>query len=129
MKVLLDTNAYSGLARGDAGLCELIREASDLLLSPIVLAELWFGFRLGSREAENRRQLAAFLEAPRVRTLPVTEETSERWALVHAALRRRGRPIPTNDMWIAAQALEIGAGVITLDRHFSEIDGLLVLTP
>lgn len=129
MKVLLDTNAYSSLARGDRAVRDLAATASDLLLSPVVLAELWYGFRRGSREAENRRQLAAFLAAPRVRTLSVTTETAERWALVHAALRRKGRPIPTNDLWIAAQALETGAAVLTKDAHFAEVEGLLVLTP
>jgi tRNA(fMet)-specific endonuclease VapC len=56
--------------------------------------------------------------------LPVTAQTADSYALVYASLRRKGTPIPTNDLWIAASTLEHGAALLTRDVHFSEIDGL-----
>jgi len=59
-----------------------------------------------------------------VDVLPVTAKTADSYALVYAGLRRKGQPIPTNDLWIAASALELGAALLTRDAHFSQIDGL-----
>jgi predicted nucleic acid-binding protein len=58
--------------------------------------------------------------------VPVTLATADLYALVYAALRRKGRPIPTNDLWIAASSLEHGAALLSLDAHFQAIDGLRV---
>lgn len=124
MKVLLDTNAYVGLMRGEEQVMRHVRAAEVVFLSSIVVGELLHGFRFGSRYAENRRQFDDFLTAPFVEFLPVSLTTSDRFGLVHAALRRRGTPIPTNDIWIAAHALETGADLLSFDRHFSAIDGL-----
>jgi predicted nucleic acid-binding protein len=70
--------------------------------------------------------LAAFLDAPRVEILPVTEETAEYYAIVYKDLRAKGRPIPTNDLWIAAAAMEHGLALVSRDRHFGEVEGLRV---
>ena len=56
--------------------------------------------------------------------MPVTALTADSYALVYAGLRRKSRPIPTNDLWIAASALELGAALLTRDAHFAQIDGL-----
>jgi predicted nucleic acid-binding protein len=64
------------------------------------------------------------MQSPRVRVVACAATTADNYALVYAALRRKGRPVPTNDLWIAASALEHGAALLTLDAHFSEIDGL-----
>ena len=56
--------------------------------------------------------------------LPITAQTADSYALVYSNLRRTGRPIPTNDLWIAASALEHGAALLTRDSHFGAIDGL-----
>ena len=124
MRLLLDTNAYSALMRGHAEVAARVRGAERVLVSPIVLGELRFGFRLGSRPSENVRQLDAFLDRPFVELLTVTRTTADRFARVAADLRRKGRPIPTNDVWIAAQSLETGAELLSSNRHFGEVDGL-----
>ena len=122
--ILLDTNAYTAFKLGDAAVVEVVAHAERLCLNSVVLGELLGGFAAGTREAKNRAELAQFLDSPRVEVLPVTAQTADSYALVYSGLRRRGQPIPTNDLWIAASALEHGAGLLTRDAHFAQIDGL-----
>jgi tRNA(fMet)-specific endonuclease VapC len=125
VKVLLDTNAYSALMRGHAEVADHVRRSELVVLSAVVVGELLFGFGLGSREARNRKQLETFLENEHVALLPVSFTTADRFARVATVLRRKGRPIPTNDVWIAAHALETGANLLSSDEHFGAIDGLV----
>jgi tRNA(fMet)-specific endonuclease VapC len=122
--VLLDTNAYTAFMLGDAAVVEVVAHAERLCLNSVVLGELLGGFAAGTREAKNRAELARFLDSPRVEVLPVTAQTADSYALVYSGLRRKGQPIPTNDLWIAASALEHGAALLTRDAHFTQIDGL-----
>ncbi len=124
MKLLLDTNAYAALMRGHADVVAAVRRSTRVLVSSIVAGELLYGFRHGGRYEENTAHFEAFLGNPAVERLPVTLTTADRFGRIAAALRRKGRPIPTNDLWIAAQALETGADLLSSDRHFSEIEGL-----
>lgn len=124
MRVLLDTGAYSELARGHAPLAEVVRRAEAVLFSSIVVGELLGGFRRGDRYERNLADLRRFLEQPRVDLVDVTWTTAERYARIYVALRARGKPIPTNDMWIAAQAMETGAELLTSDPHFEQVEGL-----
>jgi tRNA(fMet)-specific endonuclease VapC len=129
VKTLLDTNVYSALMRGDRACLEHVRNAGQLALSTIVVGELLQGFYNGKRSAENVARLREFLDQPDVELLPVTYATADRFARVYAALRKRGTPIPTNDMWIAAHALETGGDLLSLDSHFQAIDGLALVVP
>jgi tRNA(fMet)-specific endonuclease VapC len=124
VKVLLDTNAYSALRRGHQFVAEQVRNSEEVLLSIIVVGELLFGFRNGSRYEENARALRFFLEDPNVRLLPVTWDTADLFGLISATLRKKGRPIPTNDIWIAAHAMEASADLLSSDPHFGHVDGL-----
>ncbi len=124
MKILLDTNAYSALRRNYKTVAELVQESEEVLLSAVVAGELLFGFRNGSRYEENARALEDFLKDPNVRVLPVTWDTADLFGRISADLRKKGRPIPTNDIWIAAHAQESGADLISSDPHFGYIDGL-----
>lgn len=126
MRVLIDTNAYSAFKGGDPETLDVLRMADEVHLSVIVLGELLAGFAAGTQEPRNRRELAAFLDSPRVSILHATPATAAYYAAVFAQLRRKGRPIPTNDLWIAATAMEHGAVLLTHDRHFDEVDGLRV---
>lgn len=125
MRALLDTNAYSALMADRGRVAELVRRADVVLVSAVVLGELLFGFRNGTRYRENRAQLDAFLSRRFVQTIEVTVETAERFGLIAAQLRRRGTPIPTNDVWIAAHAMESGGHLLSFDRHFEAVEGLL----
>ena len=128
MNVLLDTSAYSALQRGHQTIPDIPRRSETVAVSAVVLGELSSGFRARNRWAENTAQLAQFLSKPSVRVLNITEETALRYAEVDAYLRKNGRPIPRNDVWIAAVALEHGLQLLTLDVHFREIP-LLPLQP
>ncbi len=129
MKVLLDTNAYTALFRGHKGVAARVRRAEQVLISVIVAGELLFGFRNGSRYEANRTELEDFIASPYVALLPVTLVTSDRFGRIAASLRRKGRPLPTNDIWIAAHAMESGAELISFDRHFDEVDGIAWVQP
>lgn len=129
MRLLLDTNAYSELKRGHSGVASLVRRSEQVLLSSIVAGELLYGFRAGSRYEANRRELDAFLGRPQVGFLPVSFATADRFGRIAHALRQKGKPIPTNDIWIAAHALEHGAELVSFDRHFENVDGLAWTIP
>ena len=126
MNVVLDTSAYSQFRRGHQAILDIVRRSETIALPAIVLGELHSGFRSGNRCAEHVAQLAQFLSKPSVRVLNVTEETALRYAEIDAYLKKRGRPIPRNDVWIAAVALEHGLHLVTLDAHFREIPMLLI---
>lgn len=68
--------------------------------------------------------LNAFLEEPLTSVVPVGSVTADRYARVSSALRAKGRPIPTNDIWLAAHAMETGADLVSADRHFEHVDGI-----
>jgi tRNA(fMet)-specific endonuclease VapC len=124
VKILLDTNAYSAFRRGHAAVVEHVRRSEEVLLSSVVLGELLFGFRNGSRYEENVQALQDFLGDPNVRLLPVTWATAEFFGGISAVLRKQGKPIPTNDIWIAAHTMEAGADLLSSDSHFDSIDDL-----
>jgi tRNA(fMet)-specific endonuclease VapC len=129
MKLLLDTSAYSALMRGHEGVAGRVRRAERIFFSAVVAGELMFGFRNGSSYEKNMQTLEVFLSNPYVEFVPVTLTTADRFSRIALALKRKGRPIPTNDIWIAAQAMETGAEIIALDQHFGEIDGLAWVAP
>ncbi len=122
--IALDTNAYVAFKRGDEQVVAVIQHAPSIILCVTVLGELLGGFAAGQRESANRSELSQFINTPRVKVVPGTAATADLYALVYAALRRKGQPIPTNDLWIAASSLEHGAALLTLDAHFKSIDGL-----
>jgi len=123
-RLLLDTSAYSAHLRGHPEVKVLLQQASEVLLCAISLGELRAGFRKGSKVRENEALLQRFLASPRVRIVPIDEESSQRYAVVHDHLRRQGTPVASNDLWIAACALQHGCRLLTLDRDFEKIPGL-----
>ena len=125
MRVLLDANAYSMLGRGHQQVAELVRRAEDVLLSAVVVGELMFGFRRGTRFEQNVADLRSFLDNSYVSFVPVGPVTADRYSRIAASLRAKGRPIPTNDVWIAAHAMETGADLVSADRHFEHVDGIV----
>jgi predicted nucleic acid-binding protein len=127
MRILLDTNAYAAWKRGDDATVELVRRAEEILFSAIVVGELNFGFRRGLRTQRNLAELDELLANPFVRFLDVTVTTADRFGRIASDLRRKGRPIPTNDIWIAAHAMETGADLVSFDRHFEAVDGLVLV--
>lgn len=129
MNVLLDTNAYSALLRGDGAVADCVSRSSHVFVSLIVAGELIYGFRAGARFRRNMADLNEFLENPYVTLLPVTLVTADRFGRIAADLRAKGRPIPSNDIWIAAHAMETGADLVSFDGHFAAIGGLAWVDP
>lgn len=123
---MIDTNAYTAFKMNDPQVLNTLRRADEIGVSPVVLAELAAGFRGGSQEARNRDELVEFLSTPRVRQVTIDRDTAEHYASIYDRLRRKGRPIPTNDLWIAACAMQNGMALVSADSHFAEIDGLLL---
>jgi tRNA(fMet)-specific endonuclease VapC len=117
----LDTSAYSQFRRADSRVVELIDQAEWIGLPAITLGELWAGFMGGVRREQNEQQLREFVANPVVEVLAVDSEVSRHYADIVADLRRAGRPVPTNDIWIAATASRSGAIVLTYDDHFDSI--------
>lgn len=125
MKLLLDTNAYVALKQGHAEVSRLVRDAAELVFSAVVVGELMFGFRNGTRYTRNLAELDELLAHPRVTLLSVSRTTAERFGRIAAALRKAGKPIPSNDVWIAAQTFESGAELLSFDGHFALVPGLV----
>jgi tRNA(fMet)-specific endonuclease VapC len=126
-KLLIDTNIYSYALKGDDNVIEVLREADEIGFSTISIGELLSGFKLGGMEKKNRKELEQFLDSPRVIVYPVDETTSEFYAQILFNLRQIGKPIPTNDIWIAAAAFQNGLKLFTKDLHFQSIAGLYLI--
>ncbi len=124
-RILADTSAYSAFFRGHPGVRGLFQKVDEIVVNPVVLGELRAGFIAGEHRRKNERDLELFLRSPRVSVAPIDEETSGRYAAVAHGLRVAGTPVPTNDIWIAASAMQHGLRVVTTDRHFAKIPQIL----
>jgi tRNA(fMet)-specific endonuclease VapC len=128
-KIVLDTNGYTAFLAGDPKILDALATAEIVFLSVFVLGELFAGFKGGSREAANRELLERFLKKPTVQVLNATAETASVFGQLKAALKKAGTPLPINDVWIAAHAVETGAILVSYDSHFEKIIGLKIWQP
>ena len=114
---------------GSEAVRTLLENAEEIIVPAAVVAEAYSGFSNGSRFARNVTVFESFLDRSLVRMQPADKRIAIRWGLVRTALRRKGRSIPVNDIWIAATAFETGAVLLSYDHHFDAIEGLLRLAP
>jgi tRNA(fMet)-specific endonuclease VapC len=121
MNIALDTNAYSDFMRGVPSRVHLVRTARTLHLPLIVLGELRAGFAAGNQPSANAANLQRFLNSPRVHLLPLDEQTTHHYAHLYRQLRNQGVAIPTNDLWIAALAVQHDLILCTSDAHFQHL--------
>jgi len=119
--LLLDTNAVIALLSGDPSLASTLAGA-DLFVPIIVIGELYYGAYKSTRVSENLVRLKEFAKANTV--LGCNEATADHYGQVQNALRAKGRPIPQNDVWIAAIAVQNDMTLVTRDAHFGAVDGL-----
>ncbi len=124
MKLALDTNAYRRFVDGDKDVLDCIQLAEQVAMPAPVLAELRAGFALGTRGLRNEAVLSRFLDAPRVEILVCDEQTTLAYAQLFAQLRRQGTPIPINDVWIAALAIQHRCTLLTFDADFDHLPQL-----
>ena len=129
MKICLDTNAYSRLAGGDTAVAVLLERAEEIIVPATVIGELYYGFLNGSRPSENETRLERFLAEDGISVQPMTKTIAERYGYVKSSLKKRGNPVPENDIWIAAATLETGSRLLSYDAHFDDVAGLIRLAP
>ena len=122
--IVLDTNAYTRLLTGEEDVLDIIGTAETVYMSIFVLGELFAGFAGGTKERQNKEILNRFLLKPTAKILNATAETAEVFGKVKQNLKETGTPIPINDVWIAAHAIETGSTIITYDSHFKNVAGL-----
>lgn len=127
-RILLDTSAYSAFMGGHPEAKIALQQAEEIFLTPVVMGELLTGFRAGTHEHRNRRNLQQFLSSPRVDVLVIDGETAERFAIIFHTLRAAGTPIPINDVWIAASAMQYGLRILTADAHYRKVPQVIVET-
>jgi len=120
--VILDTNGLSALADGDKGLKPLLQRADQIAIPVIVLGEYKYGIRQSQNQKQYERWLAEVIAGCRV--LAVDEETTNQYAEVREELKRRGKPIPGNDLWIAALVRQHGLPLLSRDQHFDSVPGI-----
>jgi tRNA(fMet)-specific endonuclease VapC len=125
MRVALDTNRLTDLFQGDARLADHLGTSEEVCIPLSVLGEIKAGFYGGIEQRRNEILLNKLLTKSTVRVLLPTRETSEVYARLFVQLKRAGTPVPDNDLWIAALALEHDLILITRDRHFQRIPQLL----
>ena len=120
--MILDTNALSAFVDGDASVGEMLRLQARAAIPVIVLGE----FRYGIAESRHRSAYEAWLAShlQHFDVLAVTDETAVTYAALRVALKRSGRPIPANDAWIAALALQHRLPVLSRDQHFDVVPDL-----
>ena len=126
--LLIDTNIYTYALKGDPEVVSVLQQAHEIGISAVSIGELLSGFKAGKKEQENRHELEEFLDSPRVRVYGIDEETAEFYAEVLNNLKKKGRPIPTNDIWIASLAFQHGQPLFSKDKHFEAVPGLVIVS-
>lgn len=125
--ILIDTNGYTAFKKGNKEVIDIVLNATQIFMSTIVIGELLGGFAFGNKELKNKQELNSFLNSPKVTIIGVSDRTATHYATIYRELRSKGRPIPTNDLWIAATAKELNCAVLSYDKHFRFINDMVVI--
>jgi tRNA(fMet)-specific endonuclease VapC len=121
-RYLLDTNIVIALFANEFSVSRQLGEAEEVFTPSIVLGELYYGARRSKRVQENVTRIEEF--AARSTVLACDTETARRYGEVKDGLRQKGHPIPENDIWIAAIALQYDLTLVARDVHFEEVNDL-----
>ncbi len=124
--MILDTNAFSAMAEGEAGLEPILRQATQVGIPVIVLGEYRYGIAQSRNRTHYEHWLSEYL--PGFRILHIDEQTTRHYANVRAELKKVGKPIPSNDVWIAALCRQHSLPILSRDRHFDAVTGITRLT-
>lgn len=123
--LLLDTNAVIAWTDGDTALRDLVNRALRVAVPVTVWGELLFGAHNSGRPEENFRRIRTVLSE--FGFLPANQETAEHYASIRLSLKRIGRPVPENDIWIAAIARQFDHSLVSHDAHFGFVSGIRVV--
>lgn len=124
MNVILDTNGYSELQVGNNQIKKVTLAADTIYISAASLGELYGGFKAGLKENLNIELLGYFLDGNKVRIAKIGKYTAMIYGDISLSLRKQGTPLPINDVWIAACAIETNSTLVTYDKHFLKIPGV-----
>ena len=124
--MILDTNAFSAIAEGEPGLEPVLRQATQVGIPVIVLGEYRFGIAQSRNRTLYEHWLSEYL--PGFRILDIDEQTAHHYAEVRVELKKDGKPIPSNDVWIAALCRQHSLPILSRDRHFDAVAGITRLT-
>jgi tRNA(fMet)-specific endonuclease VapC len=125
--VLIDTNAYAEFFRGNEKVKSILENCKEIVLCPIAKGELKSGFRNGSQLEKNLIEFNLFIDVEKVSRITIDNKVSDFYSDIITELRKKGTPIPTNDIWICACAKAFDLPVLTFDKHFSNIEGIQVI--
>ena len=128
-RYLLDSHVIIDHIGGFRRLPQAAAKSEAMLVSRVAIAETKAGLDDTRRGRRDREALEDFLRLPNVVEITLTSATTDLYAKVFRSLRSAGTPIPVNDIWLAAQALEHGAVLVSSDRHFSAVANLRTLFP
>jgi tRNA(fMet)-specific endonuclease VapC len=123
MKICIDSSSYIAMHRGKGKIGEILAKSEEVIIPAATFAELTEGFLGDAKGVEKNSEFNNFLDMPNVRFVPAGHSIAYRYAQISHSLKRRGTPVPPNDIWIAATAFENGACVLSYDAHFDRIDG------
>jgi tRNA(fMet)-specific endonuclease VapC len=121
-KLLLDTNIITAWLKGEVGIAEKIEKAKEVHLSITVIGEIFYGAHYSTKIQKNLADIKNLLAVYNL--LYIDENVAEAYGRIKAALRKKGKPIPENDIWIAATASAHQLVLVTRDKHFKEIDAI-----
>lgn len=121
-KVLLDTNIVSALLKGEKIIADNIDNSNAVYIPITVVGELHYGAQFSTQIEKNTANIRKVLSAYEV--IYIDNDTALRYGIIKAALRKKGTPIPENDIWIAALTLQHSLTLITRDKHFQEVDNI-----
>jgi len=123
-RVLLDTNIAIGFLAGDESVVKRVAEAAEVLAPVVAVGELYFGAHRSARAEQNLDRVREFVSA--VSVVGVDSDTAAVYGRLKDVLRSKGRPIPDNDLWIAAIGMQHDLTIVTRDAHFESVDGLTI---
>lgn len=127
-RILIDTSVYASFKRKETVAIDELRRVEYIGINIMILGEILSGFKGGKRDKQNIEELNLFLDSQRVHLIQIDEETAAFYAEIYWDLRRKGKPVPSNDMWVAASAMKHGLALFTFDEHFNNINVLLLKT-
>ncbi len=125
-RYLLDTNIVIALFAAEPGIQKRLSAALEVFVSAVTIGELRYGAEQSTHREENLARIEEFARS--VVKLPIDFTTARHYGEIKARLRSKGRPLPENDIWIAAVAAQHGMTLVSRDAHFHEIDALLLET-
>ncbi len=121
-KYLLDTNIVIAILSGEQSVVSRAAATDEFYVSATIAGEMFYGACNSANVDENMQRIESFLTD--AVSLPCDEKTSRLYGEIKSLLRRKGRPIPDNDIWIAASAMQHSLTLVTRDVHFNDVEGL-----